>query len=160
MTIKPGDSIPSATLMQMRDGAPRGLKSEEVFGGKKVVLFGLPGAFTPTCSAKHLPGYVELFDAFMEKGVDTIACLSVNDAFVMGAWGNAQGAGDKVMLLADGNGDFTRLLGLQFDASKFGMGERCQRFAMLVENGVVKDLQIEEPGAFSVSSAEFMLNRV
>jgi peroxiredoxin len=157
MTIKVGDKIPSAILMQMKDGAPRPVKTDELFADKKVVLFALPGAFTPTCSAKHLPGFIQHAAEIKEKGVDVIACLSVNDAFVMGAWGNAHNSGDKVMMLADGNGDFTKALGLEMDASKYGMGTRSQRYSMLVENGVVKQLNIEEPGAFSVSSAEHML---
>jgi peroxiredoxin len=160
MTIKVGDKIPSATLMQMKDGAPRPVKTDELFGGKKVVLFALPGAFTPTCSAKHLPGYVQHAAELKDKGVDAIACLSVNDAFVMGAWGSAQNVGDKVIMLADGNGDFTKALGLEMDATKFGMGTRSQRYAMLVDNGEVKKLFVEEPGAFSVSSAENMLKNL
>lgn len=160
MTIAVGDKIPSATLMEMRDGAPRAVKTEELFSGKKVVLFALPGAFTPTCSAKHLPGFIQNAAAFKEKGIDTVACLSVNDAFVMGAWGNSQGANDKVLMLADGNGDFTKALGLEMDASKYGMGTRSQRYAMVVDNGVVKQLHVEEPGAFSVSSAEYVLKQI
>lgn len=160
MTIAVGDKLPSVTLMEMRDGAPRGLKSDDLFAGKKVVLFALPGAFTPTCSAKHLPGYIEQAQAFFDKGIDSIACLSVNDAFVMGAWGNALGAGDKVLLLADGNGDFTKAVGLEMDATKYGMGMRSQRYAMLVDDGVVQVLNVEEPGSFSVSSAEHMLNKI
>lgn len=160
MTIKVGDKIPSATLMQMKDGAPRPVKTEELFAGKKVALFALPGAFTPTCSAKHLPGFVQHADELKNRGVDAIACVSVNDAFVMGAWGNAQGVGEKVMMLADGNGDFTKSLGLEMDATKYGMGTRSQRYAMLVEDGVVKQLHVEEPGAFSVSSAEHMLKQL
>jgi peroxiredoxin len=122
MSIKIGDKVPSATLMQMKGGAPQPLKTDDLFAGKKVVVFALPGAFTPTCSAKHLPGFVQKADDIKHKGVDAIACVSVNDAFVMGAWGEQQNAGDKVMMLADGNGDFTRALGLEMDASKFGMG--------------------------------------
>ncbi|MDR3525648.1 MAG: peroxiredoxin [Rhizomicrobium sp.] len=160
MTITVGDKIPSATLMQMRDGAPRGIKTDELFSGKRVVLFALPGAFTPTCSAKHLPGYIQHAQAFAEKGIDTIACLSVNDAFVMGAWGNASGAGDKVMLLADGNADFTKQLGLEMDATKYGMGLRSQRYAMLVEDGTVKQLYVEEPGAYEVSAAEYVIKKI
>jgi glutaredoxin/glutathione-dependent peroxiredoxin len=125
-----------------------------------VALFALPGAFTPTCSAKHLPGFVSQADEIKGKGVDTIACMSVNDAFVMGAWGDQQKAGDKVAMLADGNGDFTRALGLEMDASKFGMGKRSQRFSMVVDNGVVKELNVEEPGAFAVSSAEHVLKQL
>jgi peroxiredoxin len=160
MTIKVGDKIPSATLMQMKDGSPQPVKTDELFANKKVVLFALPGAFTPTCSAKHLPGFVKNAGAFTAKGVDLIACMSVNDAFVMGAWGEQQGADGKVAMLADGNGDFTRALGLEMDATKYGMGKRSQRFAMIVHNGVVEELDIEEPGAFSVSSAEHILQQL
>jgi len=160
MTIKVGDKIPSATLMQFKDGGPKPVATDDLFGGKKVVLFALPGAFTPTCSAKHLPGFVSQADMIKAKGVDTIACMSVNDAFVMGAWGEQQKAGDKVAMLADGNGDFTRALGLEMDASKFGMGKRSQRFSMVVDNGVVKELNVEEPGAFQVSSAEHVLKQL
>ena len=160
MTIKVGDRIPSATLMQMKDGGPKPVKTDELFAGKKVVVFALPGAFTPTCSAKHLPGFIQNADAIRQKGVDAIACVSVNDAFVMGAWGEQQHAGDKVMMLADGNGDFTRALGLEFDASRFGMGSRSQRFSLVVNDGVVNALNVEEPGAFSVSSAEHVLNQL
>jgi peroxiredoxin len=158
MTIKVGDKIPSTTFTQMKDGKPMPVTSDELFGGKTVALFALPGAFTPTCSAKHVPGFVQNYDAFKGKGVDSIACVSVNDAFVMGAWGKDQGAGDKVAMLADGNGDFTRAVGLEFDASKFGMGKRSQRYSMLVKDGVVKSLNVEEPGAYEVSSAEHMLS--
>ncbi|HXS05683.1 MAG TPA: peroxiredoxin [Rhizomicrobium sp.] len=157
MTIKVGDRIPSVTLMQMQDGGPKPVSTDELFKGKKVALFALPGAFTPTCSAKHLPGFIQQHGALKAKGVDAIACLSVNDAFVMGAWGNQQGAGDKVMMLADGNGDFTRAVGLEMDGSKFGMGKRSQRYSMVVDDGVVKSLNVEAPGAFEVSSANHML---
>jgi peroxiredoxin len=159
MTIKAGDKIPSATLMQMKGGSPAPVKTDELFAGKKVVVFALPGAFTPTCSAKHLPGFVQHADEILEKGVDAIACVSVNDVFVMSAWGAQQGS-DKVMMLADGNGELTRALGLEMDATKYGMGKRSQRFSMLVENGVVKHLNVEEPGAFAVSSAEHMLKQL
>src|ERR1700753_2704060 len=138
MTIKVGDKIPSTTFTQMKDGKPTPVTSEELFGGKTVVLFALPGAFTPTCSAKHVPGFVQNFDALAGKGVDTIACVSVNDAFVMGAWGKDQKAEDKVMMLADGSGDFTRAVDLELDATKGGLGKRSQRYSMLVDNGVVK----------------------
>ncbi len=157
MTIKVGDKIPSATLMQMKDGGPKPVSTDELFKGRKVALFALPGAFTPTCSAKHLPGYVQNAGALKAKGIDAIACLSVNDAFVMGAWGEQQGAGDKVMMLADGNGDFTRALGLEMDVSKFGMGKRSQRYSMIVDNGVVTSLNLEQPGAFEVSGADHMM---
>ena len=160
MAIKTGDKVPSATLMQMKDGGPKPVKTDDLFAGKKVVVFALPGAFTPTCSAKHLPGFIQNAGALKGKGVDAIACVSVNDAFVMGAWGDQQGAGDKVMMLADGNGDFTRAMGLELDASRFGMGPRSQRYAMIVDNGVVKELNVEEGGAFSVSSAEHVLKQL
>ena len=160
MTIKVGDKVPSATLTQMKNGTPQPIKTDDLFSGKKVALFALPGAFTPTCSAKHLPGFIQHADELKQKGVDTIACLSVNDAFVMGAWGDQQGAGEKVVMLADGNGDFTRALGLEMDATKFGMGKRSQRYSMVVDNGVVKQLNVEEPGSFQVSSAEHLLNQL
>ena len=160
MTIKVGDKLPSSTLIQMKGGGPQPVKTDELFAGKKVAVFAVPGAFTPTCSAKHLPGFVQHADDLKRKGVDTIACISVNDAFVMGAWGQNQNVGDKVMMLADGNGEFTRALGLEFDASKYGMGRRSQRFSMLVDNGVVTQLNVEEPGAYSVSSAEHMLQQL
>jgi peroxiredoxin len=160
MTIKTGDKIPSATLMEMQDGKPAPVSTDTFFAGKKIALFALPGAFTPTCSAKHVPGFVQNYDALAAKGIDAIACVSVNDAFVMGAWGADQKSGDKVHMLADGNGDFTRALGLEFDGTKFGMGKRSQRYSMIVDNGVVKTLNIEEPGAFEVSSAEHMLGQL
>lgn len=160
MSIKVGDKIPAATLMQMKDGSPRPVKTDELFAGKKVAVFALPGAFTPTCSAKHLPGFIQHAGEFKQKGVDAIACVSVNDVFVMGAWGDQQGAGGKVMMLADGNGELTKALGLEMDATKFGMGKRSQRFSMLVDNGVVKQLNVEEPGAFAVSSAEHLLKQI
>ena len=155
--IKVGDKIPSATLMQMKDGGPKPISTDQLFAGKKVALFALPGAFTPTCSAKHLPGFIKHSEALKAKGIDAIACVSVNDAFVMGAWGEQQKAGDTVMMLADGNGDFTRALGLEMDATKFGMGKRSQRYSMVVDNGVVKLLNVEAPGAFEVSSADHMI---
>jgi len=160
MTIKVGEKVPSATLMQMKGGSPQPVKTDDFFANKKVVVFALPGAFTPTCSAKHLPGFVSHAGDIMGKGVDAIACISVNDAFVMGAWGEQQHAGDKVAMLADGNGDFTRALGLEMDASRFGMGKRSQRFSMIVDNGKVTALNVEEPGAFSVSSAEHVMKQL
>jgi peroxiredoxin len=160
MTIKVGDKIPSATLMEMKDGKPTPVKTDDFFAGKKVALFALPGAFTPTCSAKHVPGFVNNYDALRARGVDEIACVSVNDAFVMGAWGKDQNAGDKVHMLADGNGDFTRAVGLEMDGTKFGMGKRSQRYSMVVDNGVVQSVNIEEPGAFDVSSAEYMMGQL
>lgn len=158
MTIKVGDKVPSAILMEMKGGAPQPVKTDDLFAGKKVAVFALPGAFTPTCSAKHLPGFIQHTEDLKAKGIDAIACVSVNDAFVMGAWGEQQGAGGKVHMLADGNGDFTRALGLEMDASKFGMGKRSQRFSFVADNGVVTQLNVEEPGAFAVSSAEHMLS--
>ncbi len=157
MTIQVGDRVPSASFrIKTADGIQE-LSSDEVFSGKKVVLFSVPGAFTPTCSAKHLPGFVEKAGEFKSKGIDSIACLSVNDAFVMDAWGKDQKVGDKVLMLADGNGDFAKALGLELDATGVGLGIRSQRFAMVVEDGVVKALNVEQPGAFEVSSAEAML---
>jgi glutaredoxin/glutathione-dependent peroxiredoxin len=160
MTINIGDKLPSATLIQMKDDAPRPVKTDEFFANKKVVLFAVPGAFTPTCSAKHLPGFVHNAEAMKAKGIDAVACVSVNDAFVMGAWGNEHMTGERVIMLADGNGDFTKALGLEMDASKYGMGLRSQRYAMLVVDGVVRKLFLEEPGAFSISSAEHMLKEI
>ena len=158
MTIKVGDKVPSVTLMEKQEGGPAPVGTEALFAGKKVALFALPGAFTPTCSAKHVPGFVKNHDALKAKGVDTIACVSVNDAFVMGAWGKDQGADGKVRMLADGNGDFTRALGLEMDATKFGMGWRSKRYSAIVKDGVVTSLNLEEPGAFEVSSAEYLLS--
>ena len=160
MTIKPGDKIPAATLMHMTDKGPGPITTDELFGGKKVVVFALPGAFTPTCSARHLPGYVEHAAEFKKKGVDEIVCLSVNDAFVMRAWGQSANAGENVTMLADGSADFAKALGLEADFSKFGMGIRSQRFSMLVKDGVVTQLNIEEPGAFAVSSAEHLIGQL
>ena len=157
MTIKVGDKIPSTTLMEMQDGKPAPVSTDAFFAGKKVALFALPGAFTPTCSAKHVPGYVANFEALKAKGVDAIACLSVNDAFVMGAWGKDQKSDGKVHMLADGNGDFTRAIGLEMDGTKFGMGKRSQRYSMIVDNGTVTSINVEAPGAFEVSSAEYLL---
>ena len=158
MTIQVGDRIPPATLNILKDGV-QAVSTDDIFKGKKVVLFSVPGAFTPTCSAKHLPGYVEKFAEFKQRGVD-IACMAVNDAFVMDAWAKNQHVPDDLMMLADGNGDFTKKMGLEMDASKFGMGLRSQRYAMLVDNGVVKKLEVEEPGAFKVSSADHMLGLI
>lgn len=160
MTIKVGDTLPEASLRLKTDSGITEVKTPDFFKGKKAVLFALPGAFTPTCSAKHLPGFVQKAEELKAKGVDTIACLSVNDAFVMEAWGKQQNVGDKVVMLADGNADFTKKIGLQMDGSKFGMGERSQRYAMLIEDGVVKQLFVEAPGAFEVSSAEHMLKNL
>ncbi len=157
MTIKVGDRIPSATLFRMSDDGPQPVTTEELFKGKRVALFGLPGAFTPTCSAQHLPGFVAAADRFREKGVDAIACVSVNDVFVMDAWGRDQKVGDTVLMLADGSGDFARALGLEFDLSARGLGVRSKRYSMLVEDGVVKALHIDESGALETSDAETLL---
>jgi glutaredoxin/glutathione-dependent peroxiredoxin len=157
MTIAVGDKIPSAKLKTMTAEGPKDISTEDIFNGKKVVLFAVPGAFTPTCSAKHLPGFVEKTAEIKGKGVDTIACLAVNDAFVMGAWGKAQNTGDKILMLADGAAAFTKQLGLDLDLTGPGMGVRSKRYAMVVDNGVVKALNVEAPGAFEVSSADAML---
>ena len=157
MTIKVGDRIPSVKLRTMTAEGPKEVSTDEIFKGRKVVLFALPGAFTPTCSAKHLPGFVQNAEALRKKGVDAIACLSVNDPFVMGVWGKDQKVGDKVMMLADGNGEFTKAVGLETDTSAYGMGRRSQRYAMVVDNGVVKALSVERPGSFEVSSAEAVM---
>lgn len=159
MAIKVGDKIPDATLTHMTEDGPKPITTSEIFGGRKVVLFALPGAFTPTCSNQHLPGFVKHADEILKKGVATIACLSVNDAFVMGAWGKAQGVGNKVLMLADGSCEFTKKLGLSLDLTARGMGERSQRYAMLVDNGVVKYLGVEtNPGVAAESSAEKILS--
>jgi peroxiredoxin len=157
MTISVGDRVPSTTLHHMTSDGPAEISSDDLFGGKTVALFALPGAFTPTCSAKHVPSYVAAADALKAKGVDTIVCLSVNDAFVMGAWGEDRGVGDKVMMVADGSADFTRAVGLDLDLSGRGFGVRSQRYSMLVRDGVVAALHIEAPGAFEVSDADTML---
>jgi peroxiredoxin len=157
MTIRTGDRIPDSTFTVMLENGPAPLTSAELFGGKKVVLFSVPGAFTPTCSARHLPGFVDLADEIFGKGVDTIACMAVNDVFVMNAWGKSANA-DKIKMIADGNGSFARAIGLELDASGFGMGQRSQRFALLAEDGVVTQLFIEGAGEFIVSSAEHVLS--
>jgi len=157
MTIQIGDHIPSVELHMMIDGAPGAISSDEIFAGKKVALFGLPGAFTRTCSAKHLPGFVQNADALKAKGIDTIVCLSVNDAYVMGVWGETQGVGDKVMMIGDGSLNFTRATGMESDMNAKGFGLRCQRFSMVVEDGVVKTLQIDPSGTFEKTSAETLL---
>ncbi len=161
MTINPGDPMPEGQLMTMTDGGPQPVSTSDLFGGKTVVLFGVPGAFTPTCSAKHLPGFIENAAALKAKGVDTIACMSVNDAFVMGAWGKERNAGDAVMMLADGSAEYAAKLGLTLDLSGRGMGMRATRFSILVENGVAKTVNIESsPGEADASGAETMLGQV
>lgn len=155
MTIKTGDTIPQATFNVLLDGV-QAVTTDDIFKGKNVVLFAVPGAFTPTCSAKHLPGYIEQLDAFKARDIDVV-CMAVNDAFVMDAWAKNQKAPKDILMLADGNGAFTQALGLELDATGFGMGLRSQRFALYAENGVVKALHVEAPGEFKVSSAEAML---
>jgi peroxiredoxin len=157
MALKVGDTVPSATLTTFGADGPTPITTDELFKGKKVALFAVPGAFTPTCSAKHLPGFKNHAADLKAKGVDTIACVSVNDVFVMKAWGEDQGVGDDVLMLADGNGDFTRAVGLELDASRFGMGPRSQRYSLVVDDGVVKEVNVEQGGEFRVSSAEYML---
>ena len=157
MTIKVGDKLPSATFSAGTPEGPRPMSTDDIFAGKKVALFAVPGAFTPTCSAKHLPGFKEHVADFKAKGVDAIACVSVNDAFVMKAWGESQSVGDDILMLGDGNGDFTKAIGLEMDGSKFCMGQRSQRYSMIVEDGVVKELNVEAPGEFKVSAADYML---
>jgi peroxiredoxin len=154
MAIQEGEKVPSITVKatDMKD-----VTTDELFAGKKVVLFAVPGAFTPTCSNQHLPGFIEKADAIRAKGVDEIICMSVNDAFVMDSWGRERGVGDKVRMIADGNADLARALGLDFDGSGIGFGTRCQRFAAIVEDGVVTKLAVEEPMKFDVSSAEAIL---
>lgn len=159
MTIQAGDRIPDATLSVMTGEGPSQLTTADLFGGKRVVLFSVPGAFTPTCSAKHLPGFVDHADDILARGVDEIACMSVNDVFVMNAWGKSANA-DKITMLADGNGDFARALGLEMDASAFGMGQRSQRFALVADDGVVSSIFVEAPGEFRVSAAEHVLNEL
>ena len=160
MTIKVGERLPEATFTTPGLDGPQQVSTDQVFKGKTVVLFAVPGAFTPTCSARHLPGFREHAAAFKAKGVDTVACVSVNDVFVMAAWAKDQGVEGQVLMLADGNGDFTSKLGLTFDGAKFGMGLRSQRYGMVVRDGVVSALEIEQPGEFRVSAAEHMLERV
>ena len=157
MAIKEGDKLPDATFMTYGPEGPRPITTDEVFKGKRVALLAVPGAFTPTCSAKHLPGFKEKAADLRGKGIDAIACVSVNDVFVMKAWGEDQGVGEDIVMLADGNGNFTRELGLDFDGSKFGMGSRSQRYSMIVNDGVVEKLNVEEGGEFRVSSADYMM---
>ena len=157
MTIQVGDTIPSAKLMQGTPDGPKEVTTEELFGGKTVVLFGVPGAFTPTCSVKHLPSFVQNAEALTAKGVDAIACMAVNDVFVMTAWGKDQGVGDKVMMLADGSAAFTKAMGLELDLTGRGLGIRSQRFALVAKDGKVTHIGVETGGAFEVSKAEAVL---
>ncbi len=160
MTVQVGDTIPSATLNIMTADGPSAITTDDIFKGKKVALFGVPGAFTPTCSAQHLPGFVANADALRAKGVDSIVCMAVNDAFVMGAWGKDQNVGDKVTLVADGSAAFTKAAGLELDLTERGLGLRCQRFSMVVDDGVVKSLTIDAAGTFEATSAEKILEQL
>ncbi len=157
MTVKVGDTLPSATFTTFTAEGPAPITTEALTAGKTVALFAVPGAFTPTCSAKHVPGFKAHAADLKAKGVDTIACVSVNDVFVMKAWGADQGVGDDILMLADGNGDFTKALGLEMDGSRFGMGLRSQRYSMIVKDGVITELNVETGGEFKVSSAEYLL---
>ena len=160
MTIKAGDQMPAGTFKRMTKEGPKDLSTAELFKGKLVVLFSVPGAFTPTCDAKHLPGFVQLADQLQAKGVDTIACMAVNDVFVMNAWGKASGVGDKILMLADGNGEYAKALGLELDAKGYGMGTRGQRFALIVKDGVATTVEVEAPGQFKVSAADYVLSKL
>jgi peroxiredoxin len=160
MTIKAGDRMPEGKFTRMGKDGPQKLTTDELFKGKKVVLFSVPGAFTPTCDAKHLPGFVELADQIKAKGVDTIACTAVNDVFVMNAWGKSGGVGDKILMLADGNGEYAKAVGLELNATGFGMGTRGQRFAIIVKDGVATHVNVEAPGEFKVSAAEYVLKQL
>ena len=159
MTIQVGDRLPDVPLAIATNDGPKPTTSSEYFAGKKVALFAVPGAFTPTCSARHLPSYVEKASELKDKGVDEIACISVNDPFVMGAWGKADGSED-ITMLADGNAEFSDAVGLSFDGAKFGMGKRSQRYSMIVNDGVVEQLNVEAPGEYRASSAEYMLDQL
>jgi glutaredoxin/glutathione-dependent peroxiredoxin len=160
MTIKAGARMPKATFVKATPEGPQPVDSEAFFAGRKVAIFSVPGAFTPTCSARHLPGFIDKADELKAKGVDEVACTAVNDAFVLQAWAEQAGAGGKVTMLADGNGDFAEAVGLAMDGSKFGMGKRGQRWSAIVEDGVVKELNVEEPGAFSVSGADHLISQL
>jgi peroxiredoxin len=160
MAIKTGERMPAGTLKRMTKEGPKDLSTDELFKGKLVVLFSVPGAFTPTCDAKHLPGFVQLADQIRAKGVDTIACMAVNDVFVMNAWGKASGVGDRILMLADGNGEYARALGLELDAKGYGMGTRGQRFAIIARDGVATHVNVEAPGQFKVSAAEYVLGQL
>ncbi len=160
MSIQAGEEMPSGTFGVMTESGPGAISTDDLFSGKKVVIISVPGAFTPTCSMNHLPGFVDHAEKIVAKGVDTIACMAVNDMFVMDAWGRDRGVGDHITMLADGNGEYAKALGLDFDASAFGMGTRGQRFALIVDNGVVSHVAVEKPGQFEVSSAESILENL
>ena len=158
--IKVGDQIPETPIMQMTDNGPTPIAASDLLGSGRVVLFATPGAFTPTCSAQHLPGFIEKHADLTAAGIDQIVCMAVNDIFVVDAWAKASQTGDKITMVADGNGDFARAMGLEMDIRAFGMGDRCQRFAMIIDNGIVTDLMVEAPGEFKESSAEAVLNKL
>src|SRR3974390_2577679 len=160
MAIKAGERMPAGKFKRMTKEGPKDITADELFKGKTVVLFSVPGAFSPTCDAKHLPGFVELADQIKAKGVDTIACTAVNDVFVMNAWGKHGGVGEKILMLADGNGTYAKALGLEMDGSKFGMGVRGQRFAVIVKSGVAAHVNVEAPGEFKVSAADYVLKQL
>ncbi|MDE2219391.1 MAG: peroxiredoxin [Gammaproteobacteria bacterium] len=160
MSIKPGDRMPAGKFKLMGKDGPQELTTAQLFDGKRVVLFSVPGAFTPTCSARHLPGYVDHAAELRARGIDTIACMAVNDVYVMGAWGKSAGVGDAVLMLADGSGDYARALGLELDLNSAGLGMRGQRFALLVDNGVATKVLVEGPGEFKVSSADYLLGQL
>ncbi len=160
MAIRAGERMPAGTLKRMTKEGPKDISTDELFKGKLVVLFSVPGAFTPTCDAKHLPGFVQLADQIRARGVDTLACMAVNDVFVMNAWGKASGVGDKILMLADGNGEYARALGLELDAKGYGMGTRGQRFAIIARDGVATHVNVEAPGQFKVSAAEYVLGQL
>lgn len=158
--IQVGDHIPDTPVMQMTENGPSPIVASEVIGAGRVVLFATPGAFTPTCSAQHLPGFLEKYEELKAKGVDQLVCMAVNDVFVVDAWSKASQTAGKVTMIADGNGDFARAMGLEMDIRAFGMGDRCQRFAMIIQDGIVEDIMVEAPGEFKVSSAEAVLNKL
>ena len=160
MAVKTGDRMPAGTFKTMGPEGPKDLTTDELFKGKKVVLFSVPGAFTPTCDAKHLPGFVQLADQIKAKGVDTIACMAVNDVFVMNAWGKHSGVAGKILMLADGNGEYAKALGLEMDGRGFGMGMRGQRFAIIVQDGLARQVNVEAPREFKVSAAEHVLSQL
>lgn len=160
MTISKGDTLPASKFSTMTENGPEAIEGKDYFAGRKVALFSVPGAFTPTCSAKHLPGFIEKAEALKAKGIDEIACTAVNDPFVMGAWGKSASADGKVTMLADGNGDFAKAVGLEMDGSAFGLGTRGQRFSMIINDGIVEELNVEAPGDFKVSTAEYMLEQL
>jgi peroxiredoxin len=160
MTIKAGDELPTGEFRIMGKDGPQKITTDQLLNGKTVVIFSVPGAFTPTCDAKHLPGFVQNADKIRAKGVDTIVCMAVNDVFVMNAWGKASNVGDKIVMLADGNGEYARALGLAMDGRGYGMGERGQRFAIIAKNGVATHVNVEGPGEFKVSSAEHVLSQL